>query len=181
LGVLEALEEGGLSFGGFADNEKNKHPSRWAALENSMAGLLMRWPAGCIEENIFAATSDDKLEALMVDPLGKLTGMRRASLAMRLGSTARSFQELAEIAGNALRSTMIDAALGQVPSEAGIDEGTYESHARTWFKHPQGGRELAGKVFRLGLWNELRDRLLPFCNAVRVAAGLESIDDIPIK
>jgi putative ATP-dependent endonuclease of OLD family len=33
-------------------------------------------------------------------------------------------------------------------------------------------------MFGLGLWPALKPELLPFCNAVRTALGLEEIEDI---
>jgi putative ATP-dependent endonuclease of the OLD family len=64
LGILEALAGGGLRFGGFADDE-GKHPTRWAKLHTKLGALLFRWPSLCIEENIIAVVSDDKLEAFI--------------------------------------------------------------------------------------------------------------------
>ncbi|MDH8351572.1 hypothetical protein QIG27_27395, partial [Klebsiella pneumoniae] len=72
---LEALAEGGLRFGGFADDEGGKHPDRWKKLGGKLGHLLFRWPSLCIEENIVGATPDDKLEALLTDPRGEKTGM----------------------------------------------------------------------------------------------------------
>lgn len=179
LELLEALKAGGLSFGGFADDEGGKHPARWKALHDALGPLLFRWPSGCLEENVFAATPDAKLESLMADPLGDRTGMRRQSLTLRLGIEAKTFAEVAAAAGETLRTTMVQAALGTVPAGREEDKGTYKAHGSTWFKSTAGGRELAGKVFSLGLWPALKPQLLPFCNAVRLALGLPSIEDLP--
>jgi hypothetical protein len=45
-------------------------------------------------------------------------------------------------------------------------------------KSVAGGRELAEKVFDLGLWPELKPKLLPFCNAVRAGLGMPQIEDV---
>lgn len=178
LDLLEALRAGGLSFGGFADDENGKHPTRWKALEEALGPLLFRWPKGCLEENLFGATPDAKLEALMADPAGERTGMRRQTLALRLGIEAKTFGDLAA-AGDRLRSAMIQAALGTVPPGCEEEKGTYKAHGGTWFKSLAGGRELSAKVFELGLWDDLRPQLLPFCNAVRAAINLPAIEDLP--
>lgn len=180
LDLLEALGAGGLSFGGFADDEDGKHPMRWKALEETLGPVLFRWPKGCLEENVFGVTPDEMLEALMADPLGERTGMRRRTLTLRLGAEARTFAELAAAAGDKLRPTMIEAALGTVPPGREEDKGTYKAHGGTWFKSLAGGRELAGKVFDLGLWPKLRPQLLPFCNGVRTALGLSNIEDLSV-
>lgn len=179
LELLEALEAGGLAFGGFADNEGDKHPTRWKTLVDALGLLLFRWPKNCLEENVFAVTPNEKLERLMADPLFTATGTRRQTLAMRLGIEASTFAEVAAAAGERLRPTMIDAALGKVPAGREEDKRTYQAHGRIWFKSGAGGRELAGKVFRLGLWPALKPQLLPFCNAVRVALGLPEVEDLP--
>lgn len=179
LALLEALKVGGLTFGGFADDEGGKHPTRWKNLEDHLGPLLFRWGSGCLEENLLELTPPEKLMDLMVDATGDKTGMRRQSIAMRLGIDVGTFEELAESAGLRLKPTMIEAALGIVPDGCETDKNTYKSHGRTWFKSEQGGRELAIKVFSLGLWSSLKPQLLPFCNAVRHALGLASIEDVP--
>jgi hypothetical protein len=179
LELLEGLKAGGLSFGGFADDEDGKHPTRWKALEVSIGPLLMRWPKGCLEENVFVATPDTKLESLMIDPNGNRMGMRRQTLALRLGIEAKTFAEVAAAAGDKLRSVMVQAAVGSVPPGREEDKAVYRAHGGIWFKSLPGGRELARKVFILGLWPALRPQLLPFCNAVRVAVGLPEIEDLP--
>ena len=88
-------------------------------------------------------------------------------------------RRVAAAAGDALSATMVQAALGTVPAGREEDKGTYKAHGSTWFKTAAGGRELADKVFSLGLWPALKPQLLPFCNAVRIALGLPSIEDLP--
>ena len=88
--------------------------------------------------------------------------MRRQTLTLRLGIEAKTFAEVAAAAGDGLRSVMVEAALGTVPPGREEDRGTYKAHGGTWFKSVRGGRELADKMFGLGLWPELRPRLLPF-------------------
>jgi hypothetical protein len=178
LELLEALKAGGLSFGGFADDEGGKHPTRWNTLEAALGPLLFRWPKGCLEENILAVTPEMKLEGLMADPRGEWTGMRRQTLALRLGIEAKTFAEVAAAAGDKLRPTMVEAALGTVPAGCEEDKKKYKAHGSTWFKSAAGGRELADKVFTLGLWPALNPHLLPFCNGVRAAAGLREIEGL---
>ena len=168
-----------MSFGGFADDEDGKYPQRWKTLEDALGRLLFRWPKGCLEENIFAALPDEKLEDLMVDPQGERTGMRRHTLALRLGIEGKTLAEVRAAAGDKLKQLMLEAALGTVPAGREEEKGTFRSHSGTWFKSAAGGRELAGKVFSLGLWPSLKPQLLPFCNGVRAALGLPEIEDLP--
>lgn len=179
LELLEALKAGGLSFGGFADDEDGKHSTRWKKLRDPLGLLLFRWPKGCLEENVFAATPLEMLEALMADPLGERTGMRRQTLTLRLGIEAKSFAEVEAAAGEKLKPTMIEAALGTVPRGCEEDKGTFKAHGGTWFKSVHGGRELGGKLFCLGLWPALKSQLLPFCNSVRGALKLPAVEDMP--
>ncbi|EFI52792.1 ATP-binding protein [Afipia sp. 1NLS2] len=179
LGVLEALAEGGLRFGGFADDEGGKHPDRWKKLGGKLGQLLFRWPSLCIEENIVGATPDDKLETLLTDPRGEKTGMRLRTLADRLAIGEKDFASIKMKAGSGLKALIIEAALGTVPAGREAEKNQYKSHAGTWFKSVDGGRELAGKVFSLGLWPGLKPQLLPFCNASRKAVDLPEIPDLP--
>lgn len=179
LGVLEALAEGGLRFAGFADDEGGKHPDRWKKLGGKLGHLLFRWPSLCIEENIVGATPDDKLEALLTDPRGEKTGMRLRTLADRLAIGEKDFASIKTKASSGLKALIIEAALGTVPAGREAEKNQYKSHAGTWFKSMDGGRELAGKVFSLGLWAGLKPQLLPFCNAIRKAVNLPEIPDLP--
>ncbi|MGF6306571.1 hypothetical protein ABIB82_000009 [Bradyrhizobium sp. i1.8.4] len=61
--------------------DEGKHPTRWAKLHTKLGQLLFRWPALCIEENIIAVVSDDKLEGLITAPIGKKTGIHLRTLA----------------------------------------------------------------------------------------------------
>ncbi len=59
-------------------------------------------------------------------------------------------------AGTALKDVTIEAARGTVPDGTPDDErNPYKSHAQIWFKSTEGGRELAQKLFTLGLWADL--------------------------
>jgi putative ATP-dependent endonuclease of OLD family len=178
LGLLEALAEGGLRFGGFADDEGGKHPDRWKKLSEKLDKLLFRWPSLCIEENVIGATREDKLEALVIDPDGEKTGMRLRTLAIRLGIEEKDFASLKAKAGSSLKALIIQAALGTVPAGKEDAKSEFKSHAGTWFKSVDGGRELAGKVFSLGIWSVLKPQLLPFCNAIRKAIDLQEIPDL---
>lgn len=178
LNILEALSDGGARFGGFADDE-GKYPTRWANLGGHLDNLLFRWTTGCLDENIIRKVPDDKLEALLIDPSGDKTGMRLRSLAERLDTEDKSFNSLKEKAGNELRSVIVAAALGTIPSGTQDDEKRrYRSHAQIWFKTAGGGRELAEKMFDLKLWPALKPNLLPFCNAVLTSIGLQTVEDI---
>jgi putative ATP-dependent endonuclease of OLD family len=177
LGILEALAAGGLRFGGFADDE-GKHPTRWAKLHTKLGGLLFRWPSLCIEENIIAVVPDDKLEAFIADPAGEKTGIRLRTLADRLGIADKDFAALRAKVGADFKARIAEAALGTVPTGKESEKNEYKAHAGRWFKSVDGGRELAGKLFSLGLWPTLKPQLLPFCNAVRTAIGLGEIADL---
>jgi putative ATP-dependent endonuclease of OLD family len=180
LGLLEALADGGLSFGGFADDEKGKHPTRWKKLEESLGKLLFRWPTGCLEENIIKLVQEAELEAFIQDPTGEKTGKRLRSLQERLGAESKDFAVLREKAGANLRQLIIEAATGTVPEGKESEKKHFESHARDWFKTLNGGQELAAKVFTFDLWPNLKEQLLPFANAVRRAVALPQITDIAL-
>ena len=179
LAVLEALAKGGLRFGGFADDE-GKFPTRWQKVADKLGMLLFRWTSGCLEENIIAAVPDEQLETLFTD-LGGGSGTRRRTIAERLDIEGddKSFAALRAKAGQGFRAVIIEAALGRVPERKIADEKHFKSQARTWFKSRDGGRELADKMFGLGLWPVVRPQLLPFCNAVRTAIELPVIEDVP--
>jgi putative ATP-dependent endonuclease of OLD family len=176
--LLEALAEGGLQFGGFADNE-GTHSGRWQIIANAHEDLLFRWPSGCIETNAINAIPDSNLEALLTDPEGKRTGTRRRSMADRLGIAETDFATISAKAGLGLRALMIEAATGTVPDGKDGEASHYKSHAQSWFKTEQGGRELASKVISLGAWPTLGPQLLPFCNAVRGAVELSQLSELP--
>jgi len=179
LGLLEALAHGGLRFGGFADDEAGKHPDRWKKLGGKLGKLLFRWPTLCLEENVIGAVSEDMLEVLVIDPDGEKTGMRLRTLADRLAIGEKDFASVKTKAGAGLKALIIEAALGIVPAGKETEKNQYKSHAGTWFKSVDGGRELAGKVFSLGLWPVLKSQLLPFCNAIRNAVELPDVPDLP--
>lgn len=182
LDLLEALAEGGLRFGGFADDE-GKHPDRWKAVKAAHGPLLFRWASGCIEENILRAVPDDQLEAFLVDPDGEETGARLRTLADRLNmGDEKDFAALQANAGLAFRDFIVAAATGAVPAsvEAREVKKIHKAHARCWFKSGEGGRELAKKMFQLGCWPAVSGELLPFCNAVRRTVGLEDVPDVAL-
>jgi putative ATP-dependent endonuclease of OLD family len=179
LDLLEALAGGGLHFGGFADDE-GQHPTRWQKVSEKLGTLLLRWPSGCLEENVMHALPADKLEALLTDPEDEKTGMRLRTLADRLGIEQKNFEGIRTKAGPGLKDLVLAAMLGTVPDNSlpTPEKKRYRSHAQTWFKSAEGGRELAGKMFGLGLWPTLGPQLMPFCNAVRRAVDLADIVDL---
>lgn len=177
LDVLEALAAGGLQFGGFADDE-NKSPERWKKLHEKLGALLFRWSSCSIEQNIINLVPDEKLEDLIIDPAGEKTGRRLRSLADRLNVQKKDFASLKTNAGENFKTLIIEAASGKVPPGKESEKNEYKAQAGNWFKSIEGGRELTGKVFSLGLWPPLKPTLLPFCNAVRKAIGLSEVSDL---
>lgn len=177
--LLEALSEGGMQFGGFADDEK-RHPTRWAEVQKQLGPLLFRWKSGDIESNIVDTLADDRIEAFITDPEDEKTGRRLRSLAMRLKIEPKDFASIKAAAGSELKRFIKEAAGGTVPEgTAEAEKKTYSKQSQDWFKTERGGRELAAKIFSLGVWPALKLQLLPFCNAVRAAAGLPSSEDLP--
>lgn len=179
LGLLEALAEGGLRFAGFADDE-GKHPSRWQKVADALDKLLFRWASGCMEKNVVDGLLDDKLEALVIDPGNERTGLRLRTLADRLNMQEKDFASISAKAGSQLKELIVAAMLGTVPEGKTAEKKQYQSHAQTWFKTVDGGRELAGKVFDLGVWPLLRPQLLLFCNAVRKVVDLPELADLDL-
>jgi putative ATP-dependent endonuclease of OLD family len=177
LGLLEALNKGGLKFGGFADDE-GKHPTRWQRLSERLDHLLFRWKTGCLEENLIGAMSEEHFEALLIDPTGRRTGQRLRSLADRLSIADKSFDVLKTTAGDQMRNLILEAAMGIVPPGKEAAKKEYESHAQTWFKTVPGGHELAAKTMSLGVWPTVRPQIMPFLNAVLSALHLPNRDDI---
>ena len=179
LGLLEALAAGRLRFGGFADDE-GQHLTRWQNVAQKLDKLLFRWQSGCIEENVINLLPDDKLEALLTDPEDNKTGMRLRTLADRLGIQGqdKDFATIRAKAGSGFKRLILAAVLGTVPDDKAAEKKQYQSHGQTWFKSIDGGRELAAKIFGLGIWPTLKPQLMPFCNAVRKAVDLEEIPDL---
>ncbi len=176
--LLESLSDGGMQFGGFADDE-NRHPTRWAKVQKQLGPLLFRWKSGDIESNIVGALDESKIEVFVTDPDDEKTGRRLRSLAMRLKIEPKDFASIKAVAGSELKRFIKEAAGGTVPE--GTPEAEmkmYGKQSQDWFKTERGGRELAHKLFSLGVWPALKVQLLPFCNAVRAAAGLPLLEDL---
>jgi putative ATP-dependent endonuclease of OLD family len=178
LGLLEALAAGGLTFGGFVDDENGMHPERWARLKKHLGDALFRWEAGCTETNIIGAVPDGLLQALVVDPDGVRTGLRLRTLADRLGMDDKRFEAIQNRAGGNLKNLIIEAATGFVPADKEEERKPYKAHSQAWFKNAQGGEELATKLFAMGLWPTFKSKFVPFINAARGAVGLTPITDI---
>ena len=179
IGVLEALDQGGLLFGGFADDE-GRHQGSWATLRAHLGGLLFRWESGDLESNVIGWVPDERLEDLLVDPAGEKTTWRLASLAMRLEipQTDLDFATIKAAAGSGLKALIIEAAQGTVPTGKEDEKKKFKNHAKAWFKTVEGGGELETKMFSLGAWSKVKDLLLPFCNSVRKAVDLAELDDL---
>ena len=109
--------------------------------------------------------------------------MRLRTLAMRLNIPQKDFASVKAKAGAEFRNLIIEAAMGIVPDDKKSAEKSekkiYKSHAQDWFKTAEGSRELADKMFILGVWPKLKSQLLPFCNAVRKTVDLKEIQDLP--
>lgn len=181
LTLLECLSAAGLNFAGFADNE-GRAPARWAALKKSMAPRLFQWTDGCTESSVIALMSDEDLKVLIQDGDGDLDGARLRTLADRLGTGGdKDIATLRTACTNQekdLRDVIIAAAIGDSTDAPEGRAKEWKKHGNRWFKSAVGGRELANKLFALGLWPQLRDDLLPFLNAVRDSVGLDAIPDL---
>lgn len=184
LQLLEDLTRVGLTVGGFADEEDGRYPDRWLRVGGDLGPLLFRWAKGCTEQNVIAAVRDEQLQALIDDPGGGLTGARLRTLADRLGSNDKSLDALratASAASKKLHDIVIAAAMGQIPDQCDDEaKKAFKRHAATWFKSVEGGQELHDKVVAFGLWPQFKERLLPFCNAVRATVGLEALTDVQL-
>lgn len=177
LDLLEAMADGGLLFGGFADDE-GQSPGRWAALKAKMGDRLHQWAGGCTEERIMSLVDGNRLEDLLAHPDAGVAAERRVTLAARLGVQDRSLGAI-KAATDDFRGLMIAAATGSkdgAPNEEAAR--MWSRHGRRWFKSMAGGYELAEKMFVLGVWPTLRPELMPFFNAVRAALGQAAIPDI---
>jgi putative ATP-dependent endonuclease of OLD family len=176
--LLESLSEGGMQFGGFADNE-NRHPTRWADVQKQLGPLLFRWKSGDIESNLVDSLADHQIETFITDPDDERTGRRLRSLAMRLKIEQKDFASIKAAAGSEFKRFIKEAAGGKVPEGTlEAEKKTYSKQTQDWFKTERGGSELAGKLFGLGVWPALKVQLLPFCNAVRAVAGLPALEDL---
>lgn len=178
LALLEAMADGGLLFGGFADNEDGQSSGRWTILKKKMGDRLFQWESGCTEQNIISLVDEARLAELMAHPDAGVAAERRVTLAMRVGIDNKSLDAI-RAATTDLRALMIAAATGS--KEGAPDEETQKMwgrHGRRWFKSEAGGRELAHKMFALGVWPTVKPDLLPFFNTVRAALGQAAITDI---
>lgn len=182
LDLLEALAQGGLLFAGLVDQE-GRNPGRWEKLKKKMGARLLQWKQGSLEAVIVSLVDETRLAELITDPQDELTGERLRTLAERLDLDDKSFEAIRQKAGAGLKQVIVAAATGQVPEGkrgAGRDViNPYKGHAKKWFKSEEGGRELAAKVFSLGVWPELKAQVLPFLNAIRVAIGLNPLSSLP--
>ena len=170
LELLEGLAGSGLAFAGFADDE-GRFPTRWAAIHEKLGRLLFRWPTGCLEENIITLVPEERLEDFIKDSDGE-SGMRLRTLSDRIGINEKEFSVIKAKSAD-LRKLVIEAATGAIPDEKKnadkAEKHRLKSHAGTWFKSVDGGRELATKVFDFGLYPQLVKPLLPFLTSVQEA------------
>lgn len=177
LDLLEALAGGGLTFGGFADDE-GQASGRWSALKAKMGDRLFQWTNGCTEESIIGLVPDDRLVELIAHDDTGVSAERRLTLASRLGIGDRSLEAI-QAATDDFRALLIAAATGS--RDGAPDDETaklWVRHGRRWFKSEAGGRELAAKMLALGVWPALKPELMPFFNAIRSALGQGPLADI---
>ena len=180
LALLEAIAKSGLAFAGFADNE-GKAPERWANLKAQLAGLLFQWPTGNVEGNVIAQIPEDSLTDLLKDQEGDFDGDRLRTLADRLGSADKDIETIlaqAQTQQTDLRSLIVAAATGSTDGAPAGREKEWKKHAQKWFKSENGGRELASRMFALGVWPALQHQLIPFLNAIRQIMGQPEIQDL---
>lgn len=180
LSVLEAMADAGLAFAGFADNE-GISSGRWSALKAKMNEHLFQWADGCLEENIIKLVDEDKLIELLKDEDGDLHGDRLRTLADRLECADKNIQTLLTAVQQErrdLRTLIVEAATGNNDRAPQGREKEWKAHAAKWFKSTAGGRELATKMFALGVWPALKDKLLPFLNAIRTALKQAELQDV---
>ncbi|RSV14805.1 ATP-binding protein [Sphingomonas sp. ABOLG] len=176
LTVLRGLSNSGLKVAGFADNEGTQ-TGLWAEVKAKLGDLLMRWPEGCLETNVIPHLTDDQLEAFIRDPDGD-AGERLRTLAERAGTEEKTLAAVQAATDNILK-LMVEAACGSVTNDLpDATKKAWKRHGQRWFKSSAGGAELADKVFELGLWPKVQDRLLPFVNAVRAAIGLPAVQTV---
>lgn len=179
LQLLESLAKSGLKFSGFADDEA-RSPERWATLKAALGDLLLRWPSGCLEENVIEHVADNDLEKFIADPDGE-SGDRLRTLALRLKIEDKSYAAILAAAGSpeAVRKLIMAAATGSVPADTPDGQKkAFKSHGRTWFKTVGGGFELGSKMFEFGVWPKLEAQLLPFVNAIRQSVDLQTITEL---
>ena len=180
LQLLEGLAEGGLTFAGMVDTE-GQFPGRWANLKQKLGNLLVQWPNGCLEEHVIPLFNPTDLLNLIQDPDGEKTGLRLRCLAERLAIDDASFQRIEEVAGANLTQVIVHASSGNIPDDPSLtadDKKRMKGWCKSWFKTEEGGRELARKVFDLGVWPELRPTILPFVNKIRETLGEGPIGDV---
>ncbi|HKO43729.1 MAG TPA: AAA family ATPase [Pyrinomonadaceae bacterium] len=180
LQLLEGLAEGGLTFAGVVDTE-GQFPGRWAALKQKLGDLLIQWPNGCLEEHVIPLFNHTDLLSVIKDPEGEKTGLRLRCLAERLAIDDASYQRIEEAAGASLRQVIVEASSGKIPDDSSLtadDKKRMKGWCKSWFKTEEGGRELARKIFDLGVWPALRSTILPFVNEIRKTLGEGPIGDI---
>ncbi len=177
LDLLEAMDEAGLTFGGFVDADAGS-PNRWTALKGRTGNLLFRWDSGCTESQVISNVADDKLTDLVRDIDGDFDVERCKTLADRLGIQDRSVEAIVAKAAD-LRALIVAAATGcTVGAPDKQIEKTWKKHAQRWFKSEEGGRELAQKAETLGVMPKLKPALMPFLNSVRAFIGEPVRDDL---
>lgn len=172
--LLKEFQKAKFAVSAFVDNEGDAREA-WKTLREHLGGLFFQWEEGCTEQNVMTAVPGDKLQELLVDPEGHDTQNRVNTLVERLkvkqpglSFPKHDFGAVAAAAGDDLRSLMIAAACGHSDGAPPGIEKTWKKHGKCWFKSEVGGRELAGKMYDLGAWSEIKPRLAAFVEALRV-------------
>lgn len=180
LTILEALTQSELQFAGFADDE-GRDPLRWQRVKDRLGPLLFRWPSACIEANIVPLVADGDVEAFITPPDGNV-GDRLRTLQERLRAADKAFDTIRAAAPD-LHALIVEASTNLLPDDEALSERerkTWKKHGSYWFKSIGGGKELADKVFTLGLWPKLAPQLNPFIVAVAATVGAAPKGPLPV-
>jgi putative ATP-dependent endonuclease of OLD family len=180
LDLLESLNQSGISFAGFADND-GKSPDRWTQLKRVMGTRLFQWPDGCTEKNILNLLPETYLENLFKDPEGDWDGYRLRTVAVRLGIEGKSFNEIQMESNGRLQEIIVAAATGDSAGACDRSEKkAWKKHAHSWFKKADGsgGRELLRHLVSSGKWQRIEPVLRPHFNSVLALLGKSAVEEI---
>ncbi len=176
LEIVKALNQAGIRFGAFVDNEGN-HDESWNGQKEALDDLLFRWDNGCLESNIVPSIPDDEMPAFIEEPDGQGSGQRLWTIAKRAGSAETDFDTLAQMPD--FRATLLDACLGSVPEGLPpTEKRAYQAHAKIWFKSERGGRELAEKTLASTRRKELTVGFLALVNSALQSVGVSPRSEI---
>jgi putative ATP-dependent endonuclease of OLD family len=183
LDLLQSLENSGIQFAGFVDNDGEKVNS-WKSLKENMGDRLFQWDEGCIESNVIRLLPDDYLEALLKDGEEDWDGYRLRTIATRLGVQDKSIESIQSALAEQqleLKDLIISAATGDNDGIEGKSaKKEWKKHAQSWFKKADGsgGRELLFHVEASKVWDDLEPTLRPFFNAILDLSGKPSVEKV---